>query len=77
MEIRKKFEEKQALQEIENFKTKVNSNGKSIYDYFEYYQKNMVGLGGGLSPVNGKTLPLFGDAIQDCLDNSLTIPFFL
>ena len=55
----------------------VNSNGKSIYDYFEYYQKNMVGLGGGLSPVNGKTLPLFGDAIQDCLDNSLTIPFFL
>ena len=37
----------------------------------------MVGLGGGLSPVNGKTLPLFGDALQDCLDNSLTIPFFL
>ena len=67
----------QGKQIIENFKTKVNSNGKSIYDYFEYYQKNMVGLGGGLSPVNGKTLPLFGDAIQDCLDNSLTIPFFL
>lgn len=59
---------------IEIFKTKVNSNGKSIYDYFEYYQKNNVGLNGGLSPVNGKTLPLFGDAIADCLDNGLTVP---
>ena len=64
----------QGKQIIEIFKTKVNSNGKSIYDYLEYYQKNNVGLGGGLSPVNGKTLPLFGDAIKDCLDNSLIIP---
>jgi len=59
---------------IEIFKTKVNTNGKSIYDYLEYYQKNNVGLGGGLSPVNGKILPLFGDAIEDCLNNSLIIP---
>lgn len=59
---------------IEIFKTKVNADGKSIYDYFEYYQKNGVGLGGGVSPVNGKTLPLFGDVIEACLENSLTIP---
>ena len=48
---------------------KIDQNGKSIFDYFDDYQRNGVGLFGGVSSQNHLEYPKFTETIKGCLQN--------